>query len=118
MRKLTILAVVAVLAVVGVTFAALSLLGSGPAEAAGHKTTICHYDPGKVTQNKVHRNHSWMFISIKPGDAVDMHLANHVGPTGSDGDQPDTTALNEGNCLLRNTGLAALVADGPPGQAP
>jgi len=115
MRKLTIFGVVAVLAVVGVTFAALSLLGSGPAEAAD-KTEICHYDPGKVTPNKVHKQHSWVVIEVADS-ALDMHLANHSGPTEAAGPvlfDADTDV--EAKCIERNNGLPDLVPPGPPGQ--
>ena len=75
MRKLTILAVVAVLAVVGVTFAALSLLGSEPTEA-NDTVLICHFDSGKINPNgKVLRAPDWSVIEVPAhGSADDAHL--------------------------------------------
>ena len=76
MRKLTIVAVVVVLAVVGVTFAALSLLGSGQTAFANDTVVICHFDSGKINPNgKVLRAPDWEVIEVPAhGSANDAHL--------------------------------------------
>ena len=110
MRKLVLLLVGGGLMALLATIMVLVVTDTSPTQAEGHKTTICHYDSGKVTQNKVHRDHSWSLITIKTG-AVAMHLENHEDPGGTKDAEIDQAA-----CDILDGNLTPLVADGPPAQ--
>ncbi len=74
-----------------------------------------HYDGGKVTHNKVHRDHSWSVIEVNFDNAVTKHLANHQEPSGPSDIVID--GFTEADCQTRGNNLVPLEAPGLSGQA-
>ena len=110
MRKLVLLLVGGGLMALLASMMVLVMTNTSPTQA-GLEIEICHYDPGKVTQNKVHRDHSWSIIMIAP-TALDMHLENHEDPGGTKDAQ-----VSQGDCDTLDAGLdRPLLPPGPPGQ--
>ena len=115
MRKLVLLLVGGGLVALLATIMVIVVTDTSPTQAAGHKTTICHYDGGKVTQNKVHRDHSWSWITINTS-AVETHVTNHAEPAGDGDIEEGDGGFDEADCNTRDGNLVPLEADGPPGQ--
>ena len=107
MKKIAILGALAL--GVGVMVVAVWMASTGGEAKASN--VVCHYDGGKITQNKVHEQHSWSIVEVGSANALAKHLANHEDPAGVKDAQ-----ISQGACDTRDAGLAPLVADGPPGQ--
>ena len=111
MKKITILGALAL--GVGVLVMAVWMASSSGEVQAEDTVKICHYDGGKVTQNKVHEQHSWSIVEVSNhGNAVAKHLANHAEPGG----ESDATGVSVEDCAILNGELDPLEADGPPGH--
>lgn len=109
MKKIAILGALAL--GVGVMVVAVWMASSGGEVKATSDFTVCHYDKGKVTQNKVHEQDSWSIVEVGNANALAKHIANHEDPAGV-----IDAVISQGACDTRDGTVGNLMAPGPPGQ--